>query len=242
MKPNLIKHINHLILSITCVVILNCATFNQTKRVTKKSLGIEYFKIVEFVSVAFIEKNKILIVAKTTDLKAEDTEIYNPSQIPKERCFILDLLDEDTKVVAKHTIEKAFFYNECYYPKSKAIQFKTITKAEFVSDKMVTNKEIINIAFESRYRKDHYIQIEIKTSDKMKISTYKIGSSVQKNDKPFYLFYYSLSLPYDIFAGLLHTVGFPFIVGTVIFYKASFSNNLYEIYLFLSYPDLHDPI
>ncbi|MCW7475578.1 hypothetical protein [Leptospira levettii] len=245
MESNLIKQIvkNIFILSINSVIFFNCATFNQTKRVTKKSLGTEHFKFVEFVDVVFIEKNKILLIAETTDLKNEYTEIYNPPPTLKKRCFILELVDDDSKVSIKQTIETAFFYKECDYPKLKAAKFKIITKEEFDLDIMKTNKEIINIAFENRWRKGHYLQIEIKNSNNYKISSYKVKSSVQKNYKPFYLFYYSLSLPYDIFAGLLHTAGFPFFIGTVISdQKTTFSSRLYEIYLFFSYPDEHDPI
>ncbi|MCW7490875.1 hypothetical protein [Leptospira meyeri] len=214
---------NALFLLLVVYTSLNCGNYNQTRKITRKSFGNEKFIINTILNVKRIEKNKILITADTTTLLRGHIKTF-PPQPSQERCFQLELEENNTREYYHYHIKTAYFSDECETTSIDTLDFFEVHKTGFYNYNETGEKEIISIKLDNK----NYYQIFLEGREIKQNPFYIVHNSATKPGNYFYTLLYPVAFPYDIIAGTLHSIGKPFLYTSYFF--GSLSNQEQPLY------------
>ncbi|ABZ94665.1 Hypothetical protein LBF_2168 [Leptospira biflexa serovar Patoc strain 'Patoc 1 (Ames)'] len=214
---------NVLFLSLAVYSVLNCGHYNQTRKITRKSFGNEKFIINTILDVKRIEKNKILIIADTTTLLRGHIQT-RPPQPSLQRCFQLELEENEPREYYHYHIKTAYFSDECETTSIDTLDFFEVHKTGFYNYNENGKKEVISLKLDD----DNYYQIFLEGREYKQNPFYIVHSRLHKQNKYSYILLYTAALPYDIIAGTLHSIGMPFLYTSYLF--GSLSNQEQPLY------------
>lgn len=227
------KKINTLYtLCITLSFAFNCGHYRQTRKITNNAFGTDNLTIQDIWKIGRIEKNQIIIVAATLN----ENKKYDPLTIRDRRCFILDMNNQNNEIFYQYTINSAEFTSDCDIEVINILKYKIVDETDFEINNKNEKKEIIRIKILNSSAK-MLIKVEMDSQASNKFPIYTLKYPIYKRNNSSLVLLYPFALPYDIFAATLHSIGMPFLYGSLMF--GALSNHeqpLYKripLYLFL---------
>jgi hypothetical protein len=219
------------------LLILNCHTFNQTKKLSYVIKGHEKIDILRIEKVELNEKGDIQVIA--------DIKIINNGEVLLLRCMKLNYEPNSDEYEFNYRDNKRVFWDDnCSSQFARLLEFKYIKSSdskELLSEIRDTNSLgeikrdilIINLGYNSLIIP---LSSTLEKIIEKKPPYYRKYYYAQPQHNLKYL--YSFTVSYDLLAGSLHTVAKPIQFGcigsTLIFVEGIYKQNLF--FLFSSIP------
>jgi hypothetical protein len=202
------------IISLCLIFFINCHTFNQTRKVYRKIIGVNEILIKQIVNIEKISPS---------DIRINILAAYKDGSPINEQMCILIAYDHYYDEYKFNLIKSNVIILEECIPlnNTEHVDFEIMKHYEYLKKIKEANKTSKNKPMTQPYKEDNklfipigYDLLIIETKSKYQNKLKKYNDQVKKTAfiKPNYYYYplYPFSLTYDLLAGTLHTAGMPF--------------------------------
>lgn len=143
--------------------------------------------------------------------------IYGFKYTPKVRCVILNFQENELPSESYYQLDFSNFQEDCFFEEAKPLVNWSSVKDEIEFDKLLNLKEGNNRIFVELKGNKNSEYVVIESIFPSTLSPHAEGITFNESVKPklHYTLLYPVVIPYDIIAGTLKVIGFPFALGAL---------------------------
>jgi hypothetical protein len=145
-------------------------------------------------------------------------EIYGFKYTPNVRCVILNFQENELHSESYYQLDFSNFQEDCFFEEAKPLADWFLVKYEDEFDKLINLKEGNNRIFvklDGRNIPEYVVIKSIYASHSSRSHSEEITFYESVKPKLHYSLLYPAVIPYDIIAGTLNIIGFPFLFGAL---------------------------
>ncbi|XDD53040.1 hypothetical protein AB3N62_11150 [Leptospira sp. WS4.C2] len=202
------------LISLCLIIYIDCHTFNQTRNVYRKIIGVNEI---------YIKKIQNIEKISSSDIRINTIAAYKDgSPINEQMCILITYDQYYDEYKFTQFKSNVIILEECVpLNNTEPLDFKIMKHYEYLKKIKEDNKTSKNKTIALPYKEDNKLFIPlghdlviIETKSKYQNKLRKYNDQVKKTAhiKPNYYYYplFPLVLTYDLLAGTLHTAGMPF--------------------------------
>lgn len=196
------------------IILIDCHTFNQTRNVYRKIIGVNEI---------YIKKIQKIEKISSSDIRINTIAAYKDgSPINEQMCILITYDQYYNEYKFAQFKSNVIILEECLpLNNTEPLDFEIMKHYEYLKIIKEKNNTSKNKTIALPYKEDYklfvplgYDLVIIKTKSKYQNNLKKYDDLIKKTAhiKPNYYYYslYPLVFPYDLLAGTLHTAGMPF--------------------------------